>query len=125
VPREVVASDKFKGSLTAPQVCAALATGIAGAHPDCDVVELPVADGGEGTVLAAVRAGFTPAAVVVGGPTGDPVTATYARRADLAVVELAEALDHLDARHAEVLVTAPRSAMIVRVSGKRATRRMA
>jgi glycerate 2-kinase len=90
VPRVVVACDKFKGSLTAHAACAAVADGIASVHREVDVVELPVADGGEGTVAAALHAGFTPVEVNASGPTGDPVIARYARRGDLAVVELAE-----------------------------------
>lgn len=36
-----------------------------------EVIELPVADGGDGTVDAAIASGFEPVAVTVSGPTGD------------------------------------------------------
>ncbi|HVV21072.1 MAG TPA: glycerate kinase, partial [Pseudonocardiaceae bacterium] len=67
------------------------ARGIARARPDVDVHEVPIADGGDGTVAAAVAAGFAPVQVAVHGPTGEPVTATIAVRDDVAVVEAASA----------------------------------
>ncbi|HEX9334912.1 MAG TPA: glycerate kinase, partial [Pseudonocardiaceae bacterium] len=87
----VVAPDKFKGSLTAAAAAAALARGIAQVRPDLPVHQVPVADGGDGTVTAALAAGFQPVTVNVHGPTGAPVTATIAVRADVAVVEAASA----------------------------------
>ncbi|WP_410586893.1 glycerate kinase [Amycolatopsis sp. lyj-23] len=87
----LVAPDKFKGSLTAAEVASAVAAGLADAHPGLVVRELPVADGGDGTVAAAVAAGFRRVEVPARGPTGVPVTASYAVRGDTAVVELAEA----------------------------------
>jgi len=89
--RVVVAPDKFKGSLTAVQAAGAIAAGFAAAHPGAMIVQLPVADGGEGTVDAALTAGFTPHRVVVQGPTGQPVTAVFAAREGTAVIEMAEA----------------------------------
>jgi len=70
MPVVVVAPDKFKGSLSAVEVAAALRRGLLSCRPDLDVRELPVADGGEGTVEAAIAAGFTPVAVTATGPTG-------------------------------------------------------
>lgn len=87
----VVAPDKFKGSLTAEQVADALTRGIARVRPDLPVHRVPVADGGDGTVAAALAAGFSPVTATVHGPTGLPVTATIAIRDDLAVVEAASA----------------------------------
>ncbi|WP_410670289.1 glycerate kinase [Amycolatopsis sp. cmx-4-68] len=87
----LVAPDKFKGSLTAAEVASAVAAGLADAHPALDVRTLPVADGGDGTVEAAVAAGYQRVRVPARGPTGAPSTASYAVRGDTAVVELAEA----------------------------------
>ena len=87
----VVAPDKFKGSLSASGVAAALASGLRAALPSADIVLLPIADGGDGTVAAAVAAGFTEHQVVVDGPVGDPVSAPFAVNGDRAVVELAAA----------------------------------
>jgi len=85
----VVAPDKFKGSLPATQVAAAIAAGLHAGRPGAEVVTIPVADGGEGTVDAAVAAGFERVPVTAAGPAGDPVRASYARRCEVAVVELA------------------------------------
>jgi glycerate kinase len=85
----VVAPDKFKGSLPATQVAAAIAAGLRAGQPGAELVTIPVADGGEGTVDAAVAAGFERVPVTAAGPAGDPVRASYARRGEVAVVELA------------------------------------
>src|SRR5207244_3064794 len=53
----VVAPDKFKGSLTAAAAAEAMRLGVLDAAPDADVVAMPVADGGEGTVDAFLAAG--------------------------------------------------------------------
>jgi glycerate kinase len=87
--RIVVAPDKFKGSLPAAGVAAAVAAGLRSVAGDAEVVTVPVADGGEGTVDAAVAAGFERVPVTAAGPDGEPVRASYARRGEVAVVELA------------------------------------
>ncbi|WP_405064318.1 glycerate kinase [Kribbella sp. NBC_01505] len=88
--RVVVASDKFKGSLTSAEVAAAVRVGVRRVHPDATVVAVPVADGGDGTLAAAVAAGYALVPVVASGPTGLPVRSGYARLGDTAVVELAD-----------------------------------
>ncbi|QSR24460.1 glycerate kinase [Nocardioides aromaticivorans] len=90
-PRVLVASDKFKGSLTAAEVAAAVSAGVRRVLPDAVVDAAPVADGGDGTLAAAEAAGFALVPVTVTGPTDEPVRTSYARRGDLAVVELADA----------------------------------
>jgi glycerate 2-kinase len=87
----VIAPDKFKGSLPAAEVAAAIAAGLRAGLPAAELVGIPVADGGDGTVDAAVAAGFERVPVTVDGPTGEPVRASYARRGEVAVVELATA----------------------------------
>lgn len=89
--RVLVAADKFKGSLTAVEVAGRVTAGLRRVVPDLEVEALPVADGGDGTVAAAVAAGFERREVRVAGPLGDEVTAAYALRGDTAVVEMAEA----------------------------------
>lgn len=89
--RIVIASDKFKGSATGSEVAAALADGIREIFPDAVVDAAPVADGGEGTVDAAVASGFTPVTVSVTGPTGRPVDAAFAVRGEQAIIEMAAA----------------------------------
>ncbi|MER5639503.1 glycerate kinase [Kitasatospora sp. NPDC002227] len=87
----VVAPDKFKGTLEGAEVAAHLAAGIRRVAPGVEVRELPVADGGEGTLAAALAAGFTRVPAKVAGPTGLPVDAAIAVRDGIAVVELAQA----------------------------------
>ncbi|WP_175410481.1 glycerate kinase [Streptomyces sp. TRM64462] len=87
----LVAADKFKGSLTAVQVAERVRAGLRHVVPGVDVEALPVADGGDGTVAAAVAAGFERREVRVTGPLGEPVTAAFALRDGTAVVEMAEA----------------------------------
>lgn len=90
-PLVVVAPDKFKGSATAAEVSQALSRGLAAGCPGVLVERLPMADGGEGTVDAAVAAGFSRSSVTVTGPTGAPVVADFALRGSEAVVEMAAA----------------------------------
>ncbi len=86
----LVASDKFKGSMTAAAVGDAVSTGLRRVRPGLEVVVIPVADGGDGTLAAAFAAGYRAVPVTASGPTGDPVHTSYARRGDRAVVELAD-----------------------------------
>jgi glycerate kinase len=90
VSRVVVAPDKFTSSLTAAEVAAAIADGLQSVVDDLELVTIPVADGGDGTVDAAVAAGFERVAVSASGPTRQPVDTSYARRGEVAVVELAD-----------------------------------
>jgi len=87
----LVAPDKFKGSLTAAEAADRLVRGIQGAVPGVAVAASPVADGGEGTLDAAVASGFARRPVRVSGPTGEAVGAEIAVRGTTAVVELAAA----------------------------------
>ncbi|MEU3984327.1 glycerate kinase [Streptomyces sp. NPDC026672] len=89
--RVLVAADKFKGSLTAVEVAERVTAGLRRVVPGVEVESLPVADGGDGTVAAAVAAGFERREVRVTGPVGREVTAAFALRGDTAVVEMAEA----------------------------------
>ena len=81
--RVVVAPDSFKGSIGAAEAAAALAEGWRGARPGDEVVCLPLADGGEGTLQ--VLAAADPAArwhpVPVTGPGGGTVPAAGSRGA--------------------------------------------
>lgn len=89
--RVLAAVDKFKGSLTAPEVAANLAAGLLAASTGVQVTELPVADGGEGTLDAAFGAGFRRVDAQVTGPTGEPVQSSFALLDTTAVVEMASA----------------------------------
>ncbi|MFC8043370.1 glycerate kinase [Nocardia sp. NPDC057353] len=85
--RVLIAPDKFKGSLTAAEVAEHVARGLAAAGVRSR--EMPLADGGDGSVDAAVAAGFTPHPVTVAGAGGTPVSGRIAVGGGTAVVEIA------------------------------------
>jgi glycerate 2-kinase len=86
----LAAPDKFKGSLTAREVAERIAVGIGAEAPQVQVVLSPVADGGDGTVDAALAAGFDRVPVRAEGPTGEPVETAFAVRDGVAMVEMAD-----------------------------------
>lgn len=74
----VIASDKFKGSLTSQEVANAIEEGILLAMPDCEIEKVPVADGGDGTAAAMVEStGGTWHEVESEDPLGRPITARF------------------------------------------------
>ncbi len=89
--RLVIAPDKFKGSLEAAEVAAELAAGLAEGGLRAAVAEIPMADGGEGTVAAALSSGYRPLTATVSGPLGAPIDATIAINETTAVIEMAAA----------------------------------
>ena len=90
----IVASDSFKGSLSSLDVAEAAAKAINEVYPECDVVKVDVADGGEGT-MDALRGtlGGEKITVEVSDPLGRPVHASYVILDDgvTAVLEMATA----------------------------------
>lgn len=93
--RIVIAPSGFKENLDAENVASAIAQGILRACPDADVVELPLADGGEGTARTMARmTGGSVKDVRVTGPVGDRIEAGLALLGGdepVAVVEIAMA----------------------------------
>ena len=94
--RVLVAPDKFKGTLTAPEAAQAIATGWRHGAPKDEVETVPLADGGDGTLDALVEGlGGERRAATVSGPLGDPVKAEYGLVPDdrgiMGVVEMARA----------------------------------
>jgi glycerate 2-kinase len=90
----IIAPDKFKGSLSAPDAAKAIWRGVQKAAPDAQVQFIPMADGGEGTVEALLDAcDGHDREVVVSGPLGEPVAARYGLLGDwkTAVLEMASA----------------------------------
>lgn len=88
----VIAPDSFKESLTAVEACAAMAAGVRDILPDAEIIEIPMADGGEGTAHAfAAALDLEQHTTAVTGPLGDPVEAHWGSDSATAVVELAEA----------------------------------
>ena len=86
MPRLVAAPDKFKGTASAAEVAAAACRVAAGAGWDCE--EVPVADGGEGTLEVLGGPNRT---TTVTGPLGRPVRAEWRLDGTTAVVEMARA----------------------------------
>ncbi|MGB8348706.1 MAG: glycerate kinase [Ktedonobacteraceae bacterium] len=92
--RIVIAPQSLKGSLTAAEAGLAIAQGVQAVYPDAEVIVVPVADGGEGTVQALVDAtGGEIVWQMVTGPLGEPVTAFFGILGDeqTAVIEMASA----------------------------------
>ncbi|MEA2674561.1 MAG: glycerate 2-kinase [Chloroflexota bacterium] len=92
--RVVIAPDSFKGSLTSVEVALALAEGWRAARPSDELLLAPLADGGEGTLVAiAAAGGWEWRTTAATDPIGRPVMARWLRSTDgrRAVVELAEA----------------------------------
>ena len=111
--RVVVAPDSFKGSIGAEAAAAAIAEGWRGARPGDDLVCLPLADGGEGTlqVLAATDPASRWHPAEVTGPDGRAVASRWLESGDAAgYIELAQAsglplMDTLDPLGAQTVGT--------------------
>ena len=92
--RIVIAPNAFKGSLSALEAATAIGEGIRNAVPDAELVLVPIADGGDGTVDALVAATQGERRTLrVRGPLGDPVDAEYGLidGGSTAVIEMAKA----------------------------------
>ncbi len=89
--RIVVAPDKFRGSLGAAEAAEAIARGLRRSACAADIVCVPMADGGEGTVDVFLAGGADARTQRVRGPLGAPVPATFAFADELAVLEMASA----------------------------------
>jgi len=89
----VIAPDSFKGSLTSSQVCAAIEKGVRKAYENADIVSIPIADGGEGTVDALMNVlGGSKIQVWVKDPLFREIKAEYGILEDnTAVIEMASA----------------------------------
>ncbi len=88
----VVIPDSFKGTISSIEICEIAERSIGQFYPGCEVVSVPVADGGEGTVSCFYK--ILSGEIVqtsVSGPFGEPVSASYLRAGDAAIVEMAAA----------------------------------
>ncbi|MCH1928957.1 glycerate kinase [Shewanella sp. A25] len=115
----VIAPDSFKESLTALDVANAIEHGLKQVIPECDIVKVPVADGGEGTVQSMVDAtNGTLVSLDVIGPLGVKVQAQYgilgpnapqsaSNQGPIAVIEMASAsgLHHVPRDKRNPLIT--------------------
>lgn len=88
----LIAPDSYKGCLPAREVAAAMATAVRAALPGAEAIEMPLADGGEGTVEVLTAAlGGSIRTATVSDPLGRPVEAKFGVCGDTAVIEVAEA----------------------------------
>ncbi|WP_146908349.1 glycerate kinase, partial [Bacillus paralicheniformis] len=90
----VIAPDSFKESMTSFEAAKSIEKGFKAVLPEAEYVNIPVADGGEGTVQALIDAtGGDIVQQTVTGPLGKPVKAAYGLLGDgkTAVIEMAEA----------------------------------
>ncbi len=88
----VVASDSFKGSLSSTEVAMAATRGIKAVYPDCEIITVNVADGGEGTVDAVVEALHGKIVeATVSDPLSRPIQARYGIAGATAIIEMAAA----------------------------------
>lgn len=88
----VIASDSFKGCLSSAEVASAAECAVLDRYPDCEVLKVSVADGGEGTVDAVVDSlGGKKVCAKVSDPLGRPIEAQYGISGDLAIIESAAA----------------------------------
>ena len=87
------APDSFKGSLSSTRSIELLTEAARRHFPDCEVIGIPMADGGEGTVealLNTLKGHYE--TCTVSGPLGTPVEASYALTEDhTAIIEMAAA----------------------------------
>ena len=88
----VIAIDSFKGCMTSAEADRAAAEGIKDVHPDAEIVQVPVSDGGEGFLEAFHAAiGGELVEVTVRDPLMRPIRAKYLLHDDEAVIEIAQA----------------------------------
>ena len=90
--RVLLCPDKFKGSLTADEVCGSMERGIHRYDSSIEVVKLPLADGGEGTLdVLEETLSLARAELVVNDPLFRPVSTYYLRNETQAFIEMARA----------------------------------
>lgn len=87
----IIVPDSFKGTMSSLEVCEIIGAKVEKYFPDCEVIKIPIADGGEGTVdsfLYSLKA--EKVLVEVTGPYGEPITGYYAKHGDNGIIEMAQ-----------------------------------
>ncbi|MEP7292780.1 MAG: glycerate kinase, partial [Chloroflexota bacterium] len=110
--RIIIAAGALKHSLSAAAAASAIARGLRRAGLGAELVLLPIADGGNGTLDAFLAGGGERVTLTVSDPLGRPVEAAFGRSGDTAVIEMALAsglellrADELDALRASTFGT--------------------
>lgn len=111
----VLAPDKFKGSLTGLEFCDVVAEGIKSVMPDAEIIELPLADGGDGTIeVVNYYLKGKIVTIEVNNPFFKKINASYlySKATKTAFIEMAEAsgvkllnISELDCKNATTLGT--------------------
>ena len=93
IKKIIVATDSFKGSLSAPEACRIIAAQAEKVFPQAEIIQLPISDGGEGLVEVAFNAlGGERVVVQTCDPLGREIAAEYLKLADgSALIEMAGA----------------------------------
>ncbi len=86
----IIAPDSFKGSINAREAAHAIALGVGSVLPEAETVELPVADGGEGTLELLVEPEDRHT-VRVARTDGEPIDAEFGMLGSVAVIEMSRA----------------------------------
>lgn len=88
----VIIPDSFKGTLSSIEICEIIGTKVKEFYPECEIIKIPIADGGEGTVDCFLYfLGAKKVEVRVTGPYHEPLDCYYARKDNTAIIEMAQA----------------------------------
>lgn len=90
----VIAPDKFKGSLTGFEFCDAVEKGLSLVFPDAEIIKMPMADGGDGTMEVVKHyLNAEKVTIEVNNPHFRPIRASYlySEKNQIAYLEMAEA----------------------------------
>jgi glycerate kinase len=88
----IIIPDSFKGTMSSIEICDIISQKVKEFYPSCETIQVPVADGGEGTVdcfLHALQA--EKVTLQVTGPYNEPLECYYAKHKNTAIVEMAQA----------------------------------
>ena len=104
----LIACDKFKGSLSAASVCRSIANGIRTTHPFAKIKEMPLADGGDGTLaILEQQLQYQQIHTSTTDPLGRGISVAYLSNGSTAFIELAQAsgIRHLQKNELDILHT--------------------
>ncbi len=100
----IVIPDSFKGTMTSSEVCEIMADAISHRYPDCEIIAIPIADGGEGTVDCFLRARVGEKVnVTVRDAYGGEIEGFYGRFGDEAVIEMSAVAGMVSNRRRDTL----------------------
>lgn len=85
----IIMPDSFKGTISSERICQIVSRSISELFPNSQIISIPIADGGEGTVDAFLARGGEKREVRVSGPFFKHVDSFYGVMGDTAVIEMA------------------------------------